>query len=137
LDRTGIFIILIALIGQAVFLVMEGQAAEKSTISSELEFDDLTIVCTDCEKDFVWTGGEQVFFRDKDLQNPPKRCKECKRAKNQRIAAIAQAQITGIKQKIEVSVKCAKCESTTTVPFYPSQGRPVYCRSCFLEMNGS
>jgi CxxC-x17-CxxC domain-containing protein len=21
------------------------------------------------------------------------------------------------------------------VPFYPSQGRPVYCRSCFLEMN--
>jgi CxxC-x17-CxxC domain-containing protein len=25
----------------------------------------------------------------------------------------------------------------TTIPFYPSQGRPVYCRACFLEMSAS
>jgi CxxC-x17-CxxC domain-containing protein len=29
-------------------------------------------------------------------------------------------------------VQCAQCGQQTTVPFYPSQGRPVYCRSCFL-----
>jgi CxxC-x17-CxxC domain-containing protein len=34
-----------------------------------------------------------------------------------------------------VAVNCARCGSSTTVPFFPSQGRPVYCRSCFLEMN--
>ena len=115
---------------------MELQALEKSTPGEVIEPDDVTIVCIDCGSDFVWTSGEQIFFRDKNLQNPPKRCKECKHAKNERIAAIARAQVTGIKQKIEVAVKCAKCEATTTVPFYPSQGRPVYCRSCFLEMNG-
>jgi CxxC-x17-CxxC domain-containing protein len=114
---------------------MEGQALEKSIPGEVNEPDDVMIVCIDCNSDFVWTSGEQAFFRDKNLQNPPKRCKECKHAKNERIAAIARAQITGIKQKIEVAVKCAKCEATTTVPFYPSQGRPVYCRSCFLEMN--
>ena len=96
------------------------------------EFEDKTILCIDCGKNFVWTSGEQAFFRDKQLQNPPKRCKECKQAKNERLAAIAAAQASGVRQRIEVAVNCAKCGETTTVPFYPSQGRPVYCRSCFL-----
>ncbi len=99
------------------------------------EFDDRSILCIDCDSDFIWTAGEQEFFRDKNLLNPPKRCKECKQAKNARLASIAAAQETGIRQRIEVSVKCAQCSEATTVPFYPSQGRPVFCRSCFLEMN--
>jgi CxxC-x17-CxxC domain-containing protein len=100
-------------------------------------FDDKSILCIDCDNHFTWTVGEQVFFRDKQLQNPPKRCKECKQAKNERLAAIAAAQASGIRQRIEVAVNCAKCSAPTTVPFYPSQGRPVFCRSCFLEMNPS
>ena len=99
------------------------------------EFPDRLIECVDCKDDFVWTSGEQNFFRDKGLQNPPKRCKCCKQAKNERIAAITVAQAAGIKQKVEVAVNCASCDALTTVPFYPSQGRPVYCRSCFIKMS--
>lgn len=102
---------------------------------SEPEFEEKSILCIDCDNHFVWSIGEQTFYRDKGLKNPPKRCKECKQAKNERLAAIAAAQAAGIKQRIEVAVNCARCSSQTTVPFYPSQGRPVYCRSCFLEMN--
>ncbi|HEX8652138.1 MAG TPA: zinc-ribbon domain containing protein [Pyrinomonadaceae bacterium] len=97
-----------------------------------MEFEDQTIKCVDCGDDFIWTAGEQVFFHDKGLKNEPKRCKPCKQAKNERLAAIAAAQASGIRQRIEVSVQCAQCGQQTTVPFYPSQGRPVYCRSCFL-----
>ena len=107
----------------------------EKTFAPRTEFEDTTIVCIDCGKDFVWTGGEQLFFHDKGLQNPPKRCKPCKQAKNARLSAIAAAQAAGVKQRIEVAVYCAKCNAHTTVPFYPSQGRPVYCRSCFLAMN--
>lgn len=107
----------------------------KHPVTMTSEFQDTTIVCIDCGQDFIWTGGEQLFFRDKGLQNPPKRCKSCKQAKNDRLAAIATAQASGVKQKIEVTVSCARCSAQTTVPFYPSQGRPVYCRSCFLAMN--
>lgn len=96
---------------------------------------DQSILCMDCREHFVWTAGEQRFYLDKNLQNPPKRCKECKKAKNQRIAAVAKSRITGKKQHIEVKTECAKCETVTTVPFYPSQGRPVYCRTCFVKMN--
>jgi CxxC-x17-CxxC domain-containing protein len=103
--------------------------------NSHSEFEDSKIICIDCNQEFVWTDGEQQFFHDKGLQNPPKRCKTCKQAKNDRIAAVTVAQNSGVKQKIEVNVSCTKCNVQTTVPFYPSQGRPVFCRSCFLLMN--
>jgi len=98
----------------------------------ETEFQDRNIRCVDCNEDFIWTGGEQTFFHDKGLKNEPKRCKPCKQAKNERLAAIAAAQASGVRQRIEVSIDCAQCGQQTTVPFYPSQGRPVFCRSCFL-----
>lgn len=102
--------------------------------SNKREFTDLSISCTDCSQDFTWTVGEQQFFYDKGLQNPPKRCKPCKQAKNERIAAAQTAQAAGVKQKIEVAVNCHQCGALTTVPFFPSQGRPVFCRSCFLAI---
>jgi len=104
---------------------------------AETEIQDREILCVDCNENFVWTAGEQAFFHDKGLQNEPKRCKPCKQAKNERLAAIAAAQSSGIRQRIEVAVKCAQCGEQTTVPFYPSQGRPVFCRSCFLAMRGT
>lgn len=107
----------------------------QTTLTTETDLEDKSILCIDCNEPFIWSVGEQVFFRDKQLQNPPKRCKECKQAKNERLAAIAAAQASGIRQRIEVAVNCARCSTPTTVPFYPSQGRPVFCRSCFLEMN--
>lgn len=100
--------------------------------TAETEHPDRTIKCVDCGENFTWTSGEQAFFHDKGLRNEPKRCKPCKQAKNERLAAITAAQTSGVRQRIEVSVQCAQCGQQTTVPFYPSQGRPVYCRSCFL-----
>ncbi|MEQ1606854.1 MAG: zinc-ribbon domain containing protein [Pyrinomonadaceae bacterium] len=109
---------------------------ETATISIETprELEDTNILCIDCTQEFVWTAGEQLFYRDKQLLNPPKRCKDCKKAKNQRLEAIELARTTGKRQRIEVRAECANCAVVTTVPFYPCQGRPVYCRDCFAEM---
>ena len=97
-----------------------------------MEFRDRYIACVDCHEEFTWTVGEQEFFRDKGLKNKPKRCKPCKQAKNDRLAAMTSVQPAGVKMRIEVTVNCAQCGEQTTVPFYPSQGRPVFCRACFL-----
>ena len=64
-----------------------------SGVSSD--FPDRSITCVDCGEPFVWTSGEQVFFHDKGLKNEPKRCKPCKQAKNDRLAAISAAQLSG------------------------------------------
>ncbi|MDH3495056.1 MAG: zinc-ribbon domain containing protein [Acidobacteriota bacterium] len=109
----------------------ERTGATNKNLSEAGEFADLTIECIDCETDFVWTIGEQEFFRDKGLKHAPKRCRGCKKAKTERIAEGSRAAREGT-LKIEVKVVCDACRAETTVPFYPSQGRPVLCRSCFL-----
>jgi len=111
---------------------MSDQDAEVVGTEQMSDYRDRSIACVDCGAGFIWTVGEQVFFHDKGLKNEPKRCKPCKQAKNDRLAAISAAQSAGIRQRIEVTVTCAQCHEQTTVPFYPSQGRPVYCRACFL-----
>ena len=111
---------------------MSNQPGDQMIYDPTSEYQDRVITCVDCGEVFTWTVGEQVFFHDKGLRNEPKRCKPCKQAKNDRLAAISFAQATGARQRVEVTVQCAQCHEQTTVPFYPSQGRPVYCRTCFV-----
>ena len=44
---------------------------------------DKTIVCKDCGKDFVFTEGEQAFYKEKGFDNDPVRSPECRRARKQ------------------------------------------------------
>jgi hypothetical protein len=49
------------------------------------KMEDRTLKCQDCGKDFVFTAGEQEFYKEKGFDNEPKRCKECRdNKKNQR-----------------------------------------------------
>ncbi|ADL52572.1 zinc-ribbon domain-containing protein [Clostridium cellulovorans] len=44
---------------------------------------DKTIVCKDCGKEFVFTEGEQAFYKEKGFENEPQRCPDCRRARKQ------------------------------------------------------
>ncbi len=47
--------------------------------------EDKTLVCKDCGSEFVFTKGEQEFFKEKGFENEPVRCPNCRKArKNQR-----------------------------------------------------
>jgi CxxC-x17-CxxC domain-containing protein len=35
--------------------------------------------------------------------------------------------------RTETRTRCSACGEETTVPFRPTQGRPVLCRSCFQK----
>lgn len=43
--------------------------------------EDITLVCKDCGKEFVWTVGEQEYFKAHGLENQPKRCADCRKAR--------------------------------------------------------
>lgn len=45
---------------------------------------DKTIVCKDCGKEFVFTEGEQAFYKEKGFENEPQRCPECRKARKLR-----------------------------------------------------
>src|ERR1700756_4395510 len=97
-----------------------------------MEFVDKILKCVDCGNDFVFTAGEQLFFFDKQFKNDPKRCKLCK-AKRADAGKSAGASVSGTLPlaRTETRTECSACGVETTVPFKPTQGRPVLCRQCF------
>ena len=44
-------------------------------------YQDKTLVCRDCDAEFVFTAGEQEFYAEKGFDNEPTRCKECRAKK--------------------------------------------------------
>ncbi len=45
--------------------------------------EDKTLVCKDCGNEFVFTTGEQEFYKEKGFENEPQRCPDCRRARKQ------------------------------------------------------
>lgn len=92
-----------------------------------MEFTDQVLTCVDCGNEFVFTAGEQLFFQEKHFINTPKRCKACKARR-----AAGNARV-----RAETRTRCSECGTETTVPFRPTQGRPVLCRACFQKARSS
>ncbi|OGF63204.1 MAG: cytochrome C551 [Candidatus Fischerbacteria bacterium RBG_13_37_8] len=44
---------------------------------------DKTLVCRDCQEQFVFTEGEQKFYAEKGFENEPQRCPSCRKMKKQ------------------------------------------------------
>lgn len=41
---------------------------------------DITLVCKDCNTEFIWSAGEQSFYAEHEFLEP-KRCRECRKAR--------------------------------------------------------
>jgi CxxC-x17-CxxC domain-containing protein len=94
-------------------------------------FQDQTLTCKDCGKEFVWTVSEQEFYAQKGFDNAPVRCKDCRIAKkaSQQGGGGFRGGDRGERESFPIT--CAQCGKQDTVPFKPSGDRPVLCRDCF------
>ena len=86
-------------------------------------YEDKTLICKECGNEFVFTAGEQEFYAEKGLQNEPKKCKACRDARKNAVRGTREM----------FKTVCAKCGGEATVPFKPSDDRPVLCSACFAE----
>ncbi len=86
-----------------------------------MTFVDKTLSCRECNGSFVWTAGEQQFYKNRALINVPARCPKCRTARKAKL---------GLPSSAMTEVVCAQCGQTTTVPFVPRNGNPVYCSTC-------
>jgi CxxC-x17-CxxC domain-containing protein len=91
-----------------------------------MAFEDKTLVCRDCGKEFVWTASEQEFYQKKGFENAPVRCPACRALKKSRMD-----DDRGQRQMFEIT--CSECGKKDTVPFQPKGDRPVLCRDCFRK----
>ena len=87
-------------------------------------YEDKTLICKDCGKEFIFTAGEQEFYASKGFTNEPQRCKECRDIRKSSLRAAREMHET----------TCASCGKTARVPFKPSEDRPIYCSDCFSKV---
>ena len=89
-------------------------------------FEDKTLICKECGKEFVFSVGEQERFAELGFENDPVRCYECrvarKKARNPKPERVFHDAI------------CAECGGPARVPFEPKEdGRPVFCSACYAK----
>jgi len=103
-----------------------------------MPFEDKTIICADCGQEFIHSAEDQARYAERGFTNEPKRCRTCRdKRKNQggggrSSGGGGEGGFRPARESYEAV--CANCGATTTVPFKPTQGRPVYCRDCFRSM---
>lgn len=89
-------------------------------------YQDETLTCRDCGKEFVFTASEQAFYAEKGFQNKPRRCPGVPRC-------IPRSERQCRPQREMYTAICADCGKETQVPFQPRGDKPVYCRDCFAN----
>ena len=101
---------------------------------------DKTIKCRDCGEEFVFTAGEQAFYKERGFQHEPTRCRRCRDEKKRQGSGAAAAGPSASPVSAGTSPRefheavCSSCGVTTQVPFKPTAGKPVYCRDCFQSV---
>lgn len=114
------------------------------------QYNDRSVTCRDCGKQFTFTAGEQEFFASRGFSEPT-RCADCRVARkaSRDSGDFGRGRGHGGESRSGghggghrdagprsmFQAVCADCGVTTEVPFEPRQGRPVYCRDCFEKRN--
>ncbi len=124
-----------------------------------MSFEDKSIVCSDCGQEFVHSAEDQARYAERGFTNEPKRCRECRdkrkseggrpsggggggggfgggRGRSQGGGGGGGGGYGDRGPRESFEATCADCGASTTVPFKPTQGRPVYCRDCFRSHRG-
>jgi CxxC-x17-CxxC domain-containing protein len=119
--------------------------------------EDQRLKCVDCGEEFLFTAGEQAFYRQHGLTHAPNRCKRCRDARKGQGPGGGGGGARGSRSggagnsgsgghgsgghgrggaREMHPATCSECGQPTQVPFLPSSGRPIYCRDCFQTRKG-
>ena len=114
-----------------------------------MSYQDKTLVCRDCNQEFVFTAGEQEYYAQKGFTNEPRRCPDCRRAHKAQQGGGSYSRWWGSygggnsyggggggyerAPRQMFATVCSQCGKETQVPFQPRGDKPVYCSDCFAE----
>jgi CxxC-x17-CxxC domain-containing protein len=107
---------------------------------------DKTLVCQDCNQEFVFSSSEQQFYADRQFSEP-RRCPSCRAARKAQRGdyggGSSHAGGSGGSRggyssgpREMFSATCSSCGREAQVPFRPSGTKPVYCSDCFTSRRG-
>jgi CxxC-x17-CxxC domain-containing protein len=96
------------------------------------ESQDKTLICKECNSEFIFSVSEQNFYNEKGFENLPTRCGDC-RGKRKKIT-LGRLSVKEFRETFDIT--CHQCGKSSQVPFKPVSGKPVYCRECYQLKKG-
>jgi CxxC-x17-CxxC domain-containing protein len=120
-----------------------------------MSYQDKTLVCRDCNQEFIFSAGEQEYYAQKGFTNEPRRCADCRRAHKATQQGGGGSYSGGGSSygggnsyggggggyerapRQMFDTVCSQCGKETQVPFQPRGDKPVYCSDCFAERRQS
>src|SRR5260370_6975982 len=89
-----------------------------------MALSDQTLVCRDCNQEFVFTVGEQEFYASHRLTNIPSRCPSCRSARNARGCYVSSSRAPREAHLVN-NTSCSNCVNETHGPVQPIGYSPV------------
>jgi len=99
-----------------------------------MALSDQTLVCRDCNEEFVFTVGEQEFYASHRLTNTPGRCPSCRAARKAQ-SGYSSGRGGSREPRQMYTVTCSNCGNEAQVPFQPRGDKPVYCNDYYQTVN--
>jgi CxxC-x17-CxxC domain-containing protein len=106
---------------------------------------DKTLVCQDCNQEFVFSSSEQQFYADRQFSEP-RRCPSCRAARKAQRGDYGGGASHGgggggrggfsSGPREMFAATCSSCGREAQVPFRPSGTKPVYCSDCCTTRRG-
>ena len=92
-------------------------------MDKDQKFQDKTLICKDCGKNFIWTASEQRFYSEKGLKNVPARCEKCRIFYKEKH-----------KFKVSSPIKCSDCSAEGEIAYIPkNKNELILCENCFAK----
>ena len=105
-----------------------------------MAFTDKDLACQDCGITFVFSASEQEFFAERNYENEPKRCPQCRSFRRSGQGGGGSGGSRGgsspyyTAERQFFTTTCASCGGEARVPFQPRNNKPVYCSACFSKI---
>ena len=97
-------------------------------------YQDKTLTCKKCGKEFTFTAGEQAFYAGKGFRHPPAALQKLPPEGEARPGETGTAKTAEQPEKKRYKGVCAACGKTAWVPFQPRPEQLVYCAKCYAAM---
>lgn len=105
-----------------------------------MDYTDKTLICADCNAEFIHSADDQARYAERGLEHEPKRCRPCREQRKRTGGGGGQRGGRGghggggggaRKPAQLFDTVCSQCGQPTQVPFQPQEGRLVFCRDCY------
>lgn len=83
-------------------------------------YTDKTLICKDCNNEFIFTAGEQEFYAAREFNSEPSRCPKCRKARK-----------TSSRPVILYEIVCSACGKVDKISFEPRHDRAIFCNECY------